>query len=125
MTWRTWVACSTTSIPSTRAEPPVGRRTVIRTRMVVVFPAPLGPSRPKTTPGDTWKVTSSTAATLPSYTFERCETSMARDPPTVLAPAATGRFVPFVDLELQEVEEPAGLLDQRVRFQQELFFQRR
>src|SRR5439155_2882899 len=41
------------------------------------------------------------------------------------APAATGRFVPFVELELQEVEEPAGLLDQRVRFQQELFFQRR
>ena len=66
MIWRTCVACSTTSSPSTRAVPPDGRSTVIKTRRVVVFPAPLGPSRPKTSPGDTWKVTSSTAVTSPS-----------------------------------------------------------
>ena len=33
--------------------------------MVVVLPAPLGPSRPKTSPGRTSKVTPSTARTSP------------------------------------------------------------
>ncbi len=34
-------------------------------------------------------------------------------------------IVPLVELELQEVEEPAGLLHERLGFQQKLFFQRR
>src|SRR5881296_1325869 len=123
MIWRTCVACSTTSSPSTRAVPPDGRRTVIRTRRVVVFPAPLGPSRPKTSPGATWNVMSSTAVTLPSYTLERCETSMATELPKVSAP--TDRFVSLVTLELQEVHEAVGLQGEGARFQQELLLQRR
>ena len=43
----------------------VGLRTVQRMRMVVVLPAPLGPSRPKISPGLASKETRSTAKTWP------------------------------------------------------------
>src|SRR3989441_12071517 len=39
--------------------------------------------------------------------------------------APTDRFVSLVTLELQEVHEPAGLLGEGARFQQELLLQRR
>ncbi len=39
--------------------------------------------------------------------------------------APSGRIGPLVTLELQEIKEAAGLLDQGLGFQQELFFQRR
>src|SRR5579884_2933203 len=47
------------------ATPLVGLRTVHRMRIVVVLPAPLGPSRPKTSPGWASKLTPSTASTWP------------------------------------------------------------
>src|SRR5260370_40226368 len=39
-----------TSIPSIRAEPPVGKTRVVSTPIVVVLPAPFGPSKPKNSP---------------------------------------------------------------------------
>ena len=47
------------------ARPPVGRRTVLSIRRVVVLPAPLGPRRPKTAPGRHSKLTPETAGTQP------------------------------------------------------------
>jgi hypothetical protein len=41
-------------------------KTVLIIRNVVVFPAPLGPSRPKISPGRHSKLTSETAGTHPS-----------------------------------------------------------
>src|SRR3954467_11178300 len=52
-----------TSTPPMRATPAVGRTRVVSIPMVVVFPAPLGPSRPNTSPGDAAKDTPSTALT--------------------------------------------------------------
>jgi hypothetical protein len=51
-----------TSTPATLAVPDVGSTRVVRTPIVVVFPAPLGPSRPKTSPR-------STANEIPSTAF--------------------------------------------------------
>src|SRR5437879_143110 len=65
MCWRTCWASAATSKPATRAVPPLGRSTVHRMRMVVVLPAPLGPSRPKISPGRASKLTWSTAYTSP------------------------------------------------------------
>src|ERR1700722_1202142 len=53
-----------TSIPMMEVEPAVGTMKVVRTPMVVVFPAPLGPRRPKISPRDTSKLTPSTALVL-------------------------------------------------------------
>ena len=51
--------------------------------MLVVLPAPLGPMNPKTWPRSTWKLTLSTALTLPNarYRFDNsiwgCDPIMA------------------------------------------------
>src|SRR3954451_8993545 len=65
MCCRTCAAWLTTSYPARVAVPPVGRSTVQRMRMVVVLPAPLGPSSPKISPGLASKLTPSTAWTRP------------------------------------------------------------
>src|SRR5581483_7856128 len=62
---RTRLGWEKTSWPAMVATPPVGLRTVHRMRMVVVLPAPLGPSRPKTSPGWASKLMLSTASTSP------------------------------------------------------------
>ena len=54
---RTSRASLTTSWPSTRAEPEVGIRSVISILIVVVLPAPFGPSRPKSSPSPISKLT--------------------------------------------------------------------
>src|SRR4051795_13384801 len=54
-----------TSMPRTIAWPPSGGRSPSRISTVVVLPAPLGPSRPKTSPGITSKSMPSTARTSP------------------------------------------------------------
>src|SRR5262249_1617027 len=51
------------SKPATRALPALGLSTVQSMRSVVVLPAPLGPSRPKISPGAAVKEASSTART--------------------------------------------------------------
>ncbi len=43
---RTIAGCVTTSYPLTVAVPLLGRKVVLRIRNAVVFPAPLGPSKP-------------------------------------------------------------------------------
>ncbi len=49
------------SWPAIRAVPADGGRKPVRTRIVVVFPAPLGPRNPTISPSFTEKVTSATA----------------------------------------------------------------
>ena len=46
MSWRTTCDSCTTSWPKTRALPASGRRSVASMLMVVVLPAPFGPSTP-------------------------------------------------------------------------------
>jgi len=51
---------------------------VVRTPMVVVLPAPLGPRSPKISPGATSKLTPSTALVLAlAYCLTRLVTAMA------------------------------------------------
>src|ERR1700682_2022901 len=57
------VRCVTSS-PKTFAQPALGRSRVTRMRIVVVLPAPLGPSSPKTSPRCTWKPTPARARTV-------------------------------------------------------------
>ena len=59
------------SYPAIEAEPVVGARMPSRIRSVVVLPAPLGPSRPKTSPASTVNETSRTAQTSPPGTTKR------------------------------------------------------
>ena len=56
--WRSW----TTSKPSTRARPEVGWSRVVSIFMVVVLPAPLGPTMPKICPVRTLKLMPRTAS---------------------------------------------------------------
>ena len=53
------------STPPTWIEPPVGRRIPAIIRMVVVLPAPFGPSRPNNSPLGTSSEIPSTAVNLP------------------------------------------------------------
>ena len=55
----------TQSRPITDAEPEVGEISPSRVRMVVLFPAPLGPMNPKQHPAGTWRVRSVTPRALP------------------------------------------------------------
>ena len=53
------------SCPATIAVPLVGGTSVVSMRISVLFPAPLGPSRPKISPLRTVKLTLSTASSAP------------------------------------------------------------
>src|SRR5713226_560329 len=55
------MGCCCTSYPATEAQPEVGGRKQVRTRIVVVLPAPLGPRKPTICPFSTSKEISSTA----------------------------------------------------------------
>ncbi len=62
-------------------------------RSVVVLPAPLGPSRPNTSPGATWKETSSTARTsVPPATEKQRVTFSTR---IIAEPFHRGRSTPL------------------------------
>src|SRR5256886_14014356 len=58
---RTALASRTMSLPSSVAPPLVGESVVVRIEIVVVFPAPFGPSRTKNSPAFTWNEIPSTA----------------------------------------------------------------
>ena len=60
---RTSRGSATTSWPSTRAVPEVGSSSVMSILIVVVLPAPLGPSRPKSSPRSTSNEIPRTAST--------------------------------------------------------------
>jgi hypothetical protein len=64
------------SWPATRPVPLVGTLNVVSIRVVVVLPAPFGPSRPSTVPCGTTKLTPSTA-TLSSNFLTRSMASIA------------------------------------------------
>ncbi len=53
--------------PATIADPDVGAISVPRIRTVVVFPAPLGPRNPNTSPRATLNDTSATAVRQPNF----------------------------------------------------------
>src|SRR6218665_408055 len=71
-------ACVFTESPFTKTLPPVGFNNPQRMEMVVVFPAPLGPSRPKIEWAGMENVILSTAGVaFPLYAFIKWSTSMA------------------------------------------------
>jgi hypothetical protein len=55
-----------TSTPNTSIEPDCSGSSEMSSRIVVVLPAPLGPSSPKHSPGSTSRVSRSTAARSPN-----------------------------------------------------------
>src|SRR5262245_51908708 len=59
-------------MPPTKARPLVGITRVVSMPAVVVFPAPLGPRRPKISPWCTSRSSSSTALRPPGYTLVSC-----------------------------------------------------
>ena len=74
---RTPTGSFTTSTPSTEAVPPVGRVCPVSILIIVVLPDPFGPSRPKSAPFSTERVTWSTACTSP-YAFDKSCVSITR-----------------------------------------------
>src|SRR5215471_3028892 len=60
-----------TSIPSTRALPPLSGNKPVSILMTVVFPLPFGPRKPKISPFSTRKLTSLTAVKLPKRRTRR------------------------------------------------------
>ena len=74
---RTRAGRRTTSNPLTVALPEVGRISVDRMLMVVVLPAPFGPSKQNTVPASTEKLTPASAGVLPAKFFVRLATSIA------------------------------------------------
>src|ERR1039457_2713809 len=70
MRFLTSMGFSSTSKPATLAVPMVGGRKQVRTRMVVVLPAPLGPRKPTIWPFSTSKEILSTA-TVRAYRLVR------------------------------------------------------
>lgn len=69
-------ASCTTSEPITLARPAVGVSSVVNILTVVVFPAPFGPSSPKSSPWETPKLIPSNANT--SFTLRRKTPIFAR-----------------------------------------------
>src|SRR5215472_1786255 len=84
MRFFTATGCCATSMPSIAASPELGRTRVVRIPIVVVLPAPLGPSKPKNSPRATSNEMPATATTgadcWPRFglnTFCRALTEMA------------------------------------------------
>src|SRR2546423_14745114 len=75
-------------------------------RIVVVLPAPLGPSRPTSSPLATWNEMRSSARTGPKY-FVRFSTSIIAN--------SWGSWVPFLSLRRQTAE--SLIYDQKLAFQ--------
>src|SRR5436305_10396052 len=83
----------TTSCPATVAQPSVGLTSVHSMLIVVVFPAPLGPRKPNTSPAATSNSTPRTAWTSPKFFF-RPRTTIAGWDPFVAAVIAAGNVRP-------------------------------
>src|SRR5438128_1291503 len=65
MLWRTCEASRSISYPLTNARPLVGWSKVHNILIVVLFPAPLGPRKPKVSPRSTWRSIPFTACISP------------------------------------------------------------
>jgi len=84
----------TTSCPQTSARPASGRSSVARIRTMVVLPAPLGPSRPRTVPGGTLRSTPDRASVSPKRLVSPSVMMVSVMPvtmPTVAGTAVTRR----------------------------------
>src|SRR6185436_18432793 len=97
------------SIPSTRAVPPVGSDSPNSIRMVVVLPAPLGPSKPKTSPCWTVRSSASTAVKSP-YCLVRPRVWMATVSPDRLgavcsATAASGSATAILSEDQEQADD--------------------
>src|SRR5271165_1839138 len=92
------------SIAPTSTRPAVGSRTPRIMLMVVVLPAPLGPSSPTISPRSTVKETSSTAVTGP-YCLHRCEMRNAHSVVPTFSAFAVFKFISFDDRILQTVSQ--------------------
>src|SRR3954452_2154272 len=96
LTARAASGCLATSNPASRALPPVGLTVLVSMPITVDLPAPLGPSRPNTSPAATSKSIPFTASTPPRYVFSRPLTSIAGTSTTtscVRRPSHRPRFV--------------------------------
>ena len=81
ITWpmrrRTSPGSRMTSNPQTRAVPSFGASSVVSMRIVVVLPAPFGPSSPKTSPRSTRRSRQSTARCAPKLRTNPCASMTA------------------------------------------------
>src|SRR5262249_8108494 len=93
---RTRAGSRATSIPPTRAVPPSGASSVVRIRTAVVFPAPFGPSSPRTLPRSAPNETPPSAPTAPTR-FRRPSASIAGAlvmPPSIATAASLPAVLP-------------------------------
>src|SRR5579864_8263918 len=107
----------TTSKPKTDARPESGETRPTSTRMVVVLPAPLGPSRPKISPGLTSKLTPSSARTSLNLR-DRAETSMASGAAALLIGISPGVAARQVNQRFQVSRQVLLLLCSHVLYRQ-------
>ena len=63
--WRTYERWARASMPKTWIEPEFGRTRPSTEPIRVDLPAPLGPSNPQTSPGNTWRSSPARAVTAP------------------------------------------------------------
>src|SRR5436190_15434271 len=102
------MGCFVTSKPTTDAWPPVGGKSVVRILMIVLLPAPLGPSNPKTSPRLTEKLTRSTAIFSPKR-FTRSTTSI------IAGDCSITLFLPSSELDHHSGEWLPGALQEALK----------
>src|SRR5215468_9440643 len=97
----------TTSYPATFAVPSVGGRKHVKTRIVVVFPAPLGPKNPTICPFSTSKEMLSTA-TVRAYRLVR--------PSTLIIWCVPARQTEILPLGAKKARKPAPKTEIPMKF---------
>src|SRR5438270_5691601 len=88
---------ATLSTPATRAEPLVGRARPTRILMVVVLPAPLGPTKPRIWPRSTDSVSRSSATNRPYFFVSSLVSTTGWPEAIVLFSTKTFRLEQFAD----------------------------
>src|SRR5215208_1315481 len=101
----------TTSRPATVPRPALGRTRPVSILMVVVFPAPLGPRKPKTSPRRTAKLTASTAVKAP---YRRVSPSTSTAAAAAEARSVVRLVVGMVDMARLGRKVDEDVLERRV-----------
>src|SRR5713226_8481642 len=110
-----------------RTHPDVGASVVVRMEIVVVLPAPFGPSRAKNSPGSTRRLTPSTALTF-AFRYRltwswTSTTALACDMLLLQSPLeARQRSVDHVVVSSERDAEPSGQLEQATRQHENVLF---
>src|ERR1700729_722086 len=104
---RTWAGARRRSAPAIVASPPSGRMSVASIRSVVVFPAPLGPRKPKISVRCTAKSTPRTASTLVTLRF-RLDLNDLRRPLTSITASPGARIRPSLAEEARPKTRAGG-----------------